>query len=1143
MHSTPPCKGRKHWLLSCIAAIALIALHSALAQAGKKNCDNPVAHLVSVEGVIESRSSDGGGWYPLALNAPICTNDIIRTGPNSRGGVLVEGSDTMLRLDQTTTFQIVTQPQEKERTLIELFSGIMHFISRVRHSLEVRTPYVNAAIEGTEFTVMVASDESSVVLVEGTILASNDAGSLRMEGEQAITAKKGQAPQFNSRIQPEDAVQWTLHYQPILHGLIDPAQVAAQDPIESIFRAALAALRRNDTASAFASLRHIPPTGRTPRFHNYRAALFLLVGRVEEAQRELERSLQLRADHNSAALALQAMIAVAQNKKAEALALANRAVAADQNSAAPLIALSYAQQTRFDLHGALDSINRAVLREPDNPYAHARQSELRLSYGDLDGADIAAQRAVVLNPEIELTQTVLGFARLTQLDLEQAKAHFTKAIILSSSSPMPHLGMGLLLIRQGNLEAGRRELEIATALDPRNAMVRSYMGKAYYEEHRDELAVTQYELAKKHDPQDPTPWYYHALLLQYQGRMVEALQNLQASKAKNNNRAVYRSRLMLDRDEAARSASLGQVYRDLNFEQLALLEGWRSLQSDPGDHAGHRLLADTYVYRPKHEIARVSELLQAQLLQPLSAAPIQPMLAETTLNAPDGNGPSELGFNEYSSLFYRDGTRLQVSGLVGSDDEARDEIVLSGMQGNIAYSLAQYHYESDGWRYNNDQDHKLYTAFLQANLTGRTRVQFEARRSRREYGRLETGFYAAQNNQLERNSNNQDSLRLGLYHRFNPRSELIGSVAVAEQEGGSYSYIGGNLAPPLASLSVGLEGEHDAWSVELRQLLRLDHARISLGVGYVETEEDVVVTRTLTTIPLPFVPIIATAQSTIDDTWHQANAYLYSAVDLNPDLTLDLGVSYEALSQDGFKKRRLNPKFGLLWQASPNTTLRIAGFRTLFRKLPMNQTIEPSQVAGFNQFFDGIQGTLTTRYGIAMDHRFSNRLFGGLELSRRDLDLPVRIIEPTGVQWAQSRRDEEEGRLYLYWTPTKRFSMGAEYIFERSYRDSSTTSMEDTTHRFPLSLGYYHPSGWSGSLRPTYVHQYGQFDATSEKDDSDRFWNVDLSLDYRLPKRRGRISLEVQNMLDEAFNYKENDNALLLFRGARGLTFRVSLGF
>ncbi len=1140
MHSTPPCKGRKRWLLSCITATALIVLHSALAQAGKKNCDNPVAHLVSVEGVIESRASDGGGWYPLALNAPICTNDIIRTGPNSRGGVLVEGSDTMLRLDQTTTFQIITQPQKKKRTLVELFSGIMHFISRVRHSLEVRTPYVNAAIEGTEFTVMVASDETSVVLVEGTILASNDVGSLRMEGEQAITAKKGQAPQFNSRIQPEDAVQWTLYYQPILHGLIDPAEVAAQDPIESIFHAALAALRRNDTVSAFASLRYIPPTGRTPRFHNYRAALFLLVGRVEEAQRELERSLRLRADNNSAALALQAMIAVAQNKKAEALALAKRAVAADQNSAAPLIALSYAQQARFDLHGALDSINQAVLREPDNPYAHARQSELRLSHGDLGGADIAAQRAVALDPEIELTQTVLGFARLAQLDLEQARANFTKAITLSSSSPMPHLGMGLVLIRQGNLAAGRRELEIATALDPRNAMVRSYMGKAYYEEHRDEVAVTQYELAKRYDPQDPTPWYYHALLLQYQGQLVEALQNLQASKAKNNNRAVYRSRLMLDRDEAARSASLGQIYRDLNFEQLALLEGWRSLQSDPSDHAGHRLLADTYAYRPKHEIARVSELLQAQLLQPLSGAPIQPMLAETTLNAPDGSGPSELGFNEYSSLFYRDGTNLQVSGLVGSDDEVGDEVILSGMQGNIAYSLAQYHYESDGWRYNNDQDHELYTAFLQANVTERTRVQFEARRSRRGYGRLETSFYPAQNNQLERNSSDQDSLRLGLYHRFNPHSEIIGSVAVVEQEGGSYRYLDRNLNPPVASLSTDFDGDHDAWSVELRQLLRLDHARISLGAGYVETEEDIAATTTLTTI----VPVITTTQSAIDDTWHQANAYLYSTIDLSSDLTLDLGMSYESLSQDSFKKRRLNPKFGLLWQVSPNTSLRVAGFRTLFRKLPMDQTIEPSQVAGFNQFFDGIQGTLTTRYGVALDHRFSNRLFGGVELSRRDLDVPVRTIQPAAVaEWSQATRDEEEGRVYIYWTPTQRLSLGVEYLFERSYRDSSTTSMEDTTHRFPLSLGYYHPSGWSGSLRPTYVHQYGQFGSASEKDDSDRFWNVDLSLDYRLPKRRGRISLEVQNMLDEAFNYKETDNALLLFRGARGLTLRVSLGF
>jgi hypothetical protein len=49
---------------------------------------------------------------------------------------------------------------------------------------------------------------------------------------------------------------------------------------------------------------------------------------------------------------------------------------------------------------------------------------------------------------------------------------------------------------------------------------------------------------------------------------VEALQDLQKAIELNDNRAVYRSRLQLDADLAARSASLARVYTDLGFKNL-----------------------------------------------------------------------------------------------------------------------------------------------------------------------------------------------------------------------------------------------------------------------------------------------------------------------------------------------------------------------------------------------------------------------------------------------------------------------------------------------------------------------------------------------------------------------------------------------
>ena len=105
---------------------------------------------------------------------------------------------------------------------------------------------------------------------------------------------------------------------------------------------------------------------------------------------------------------------------------------------------------------------------------------------------------------------------------------------------------------------------------------------------------------------------------------------METAIALNDNRAVYRSELLLDSDNASRSASLARIYTDLGFQQLALVEGFKSVNADPTNFSAHRFLSDTYSVLPRHEIARVSELLQSQLLQPVNMTPIQPRSGEAT---------------------------------------------------------------------------------------------------------------------------------------------------------------------------------------------------------------------------------------------------------------------------------------------------------------------------------------------------------------------------------------------------------------------------------------------------------------------------------------------------------------------------------
>lgn len=295
-------------------------------------------------------------------------------------------------------------------------------------------------------------------------------------------------------------------------------------------------------------------------------------------------------------------------------------------------------------------------------------------------------------------------------------------------------------IREGKLAEGRRQLEIAANLDPGNALVRSYLGKAYYEEKRDSLAATQFTLAKRFDDLDPTAWFYDAIRKQADNRPIEALQDIQTSIDLNDNRAVYRSRLLLDQDVAARSASQARIYQDLGFDQLARTEAYKSLQTSANNHSAHRLLADSYIGQPRYEKARMSELLQSQLLQPLNTTPVQPQLAVSNLGILDGAGPSAGGFSEYTPMFTREGLNLQFNAIGGNNSTAGDDLIVSGLRDKMSFSLGQFHYQTDGWRENSDLRQDIYDAFLQYSLSPSTSVQFEYRYQDAEGGDLGMKF-------------------------------------------------------------------------------------------------------------------------------------------------------------------------------------------------------------------------------------------------------------------------------------------------------------------------------------------------------------------------------------------------------------------
>jgi tetratricopeptide (TPR) repeat protein len=1043
---------------------------------------------------VEAKRVGAADWQAVAMDDKFCAGDTLRTSAASRADILL-GDQSVLRVREQTTL-VVQGPKDEGSYVLDLLQGAAHFFSRQgARNLEVQTPYTVAGVRGTEFGVDVADGSTTVRVFEGAVHAANAQGGVTIAGGQTVVAEKGRAPVVRMEARPRDAVRWTLYFPPVVY---------------------------------------TPPGGtvseKDPRYLASRASERLAVGSVDAAIADIDAALAA-SPNDADALALRTVVALAQNDAETASQAAAAAVAGNPSSATAFIAQSYVQQSRFDLEGARASLEHAVELAPDNALAWARLAELRSSLGDTGGAQEAASRAATLDPGLGRTQTVLGFAKLARVDIEDAKVAFEKAIDLDAADPLPRLGLGLAKIRQGFLREGGREIEVAASLDPQNALVRSYLGKVYFEEKRTGLDEREYAMAKQLDPNDPTPWFYDAIAKQTTNRPVEALRNYEKAIELNDNRAVFRSRLLLDSDLAARSAALGRVYGDLGFQNLALVEGWKSVNTDPSNHSAHRLLADSYASQPRHEIARVSELLQSQLLQPLNMTPIQPRLGEASLFLVSSQGPAAQSFNEFNPMFARDGMTVQASGLVGEDDTAGGEAVVSGIAHRASFSLGYSGYTTDGYRDNNDQDDDIVTFFTQYEFTPQTSVQGEVRYRDLDNGDIELRFLEDDFSEFLDEHTDTTAARIGVRHAFSPNWVMLASYIHADADTKFEEFV---PDPIFGDFSFDIDLNEKGDSGEGQHIFRwrprgsvrpwLSSVDVTAGIGHAEVEVD----ETVTTIVDPFPPDVARRSPDVTHT----NAYAYSNVGLPFDLTLTLGVSgdfYE--EEDGVgEENQANPKAGLTWNPSfsPGTTVRAAAFRVLKRTLLTQQTLEPTQVAGFNQFYDDPQGADVWRYGVAVDQKFTETIFGGVEASKRDLTVPL-VFVGTGTSDVQKDDwDEYVARSYVFFTPHEWVSARVEYEYEKMERDPDSFAAFErvTTHRVPLGVNLFHPSGVTLSFGATYLYQDGRFlrnsDATFQSGDRD-LWVLDTSVRYRLPQRYGFVSFGVNNLLDEDSPYQATD--------------------
>ena len=350
------------------------------------------------------------------------------------------------------------------------------------------------------------------------------------------------------------------------------------------------------------------------------------------------------------------------------------------------------------------------------------------------------------------------------------------------------------------------------------------------------------------------------------------------------------------------------------------------------------------------------------------------------------------------------------------------------------------------------------------------------------------------------------------------------------------SYVHRTLESDLDT-GVGLKvlTEEDADFMEFRYLQKWK--RVNLTAGFGSYAGSRVETRTFGPFPFPPEEI---------ETRH-LNAYVYADVNLIQPVTVTAGLAHDDFRDGVVERSPVNPKLGVTWEIDSATTVRGAAFRVVERTLISGQTIEPTQVAGFNQFFYDAGGTDSWRYGAALDRRLGRNVAAGGEVSLRTLRVPALDAATGGL--IDSDRQDRQVRAYLHTTPAKWVAITAQYQLERLSRDPEGNNegllASATTNRIIAESRLFARSGAFGRLRASFVDQDGRFQNAIQvvEPGADRFWTLDLSVGYRLPRRYGVASLEVLNAFDNAFRFQDSSAEEPTIVPSRQILARVTLAF
>jgi tetratricopeptide (TPR) repeat protein len=852
------------------------------------------------------------------------------------------------------------------------------------------------------------------------------------------------------------------------------SQVRAVDEM-AIIGQALSRYRLGDLTGAYEIMeqtRKLPPNPMLVGMTGYFA---LLAGRVDQARNVLE---QLCRQFPDALLprAVLTQIYLVQNRK-EAAQAEVAALSRFPDSPLALLTIALVKMASFDLPGATKYLEQAIAKDPGFVHAYVYLAKIWLGSEYLARARKTIERAMLLAPGDSSVLSLAGFVYLAYRGYEEARKLWEQAIKANPRLGEPHLGLAIYHFRHRRFDQGLEEMLNATLLEPRISLYQSELGKALYQTRSFGRALEVFDYAKTLDPQDPTPHLYKGIALSDLNRPGEAIQEINRSIALNNNTAIFRTKLTLDRDLAVRNYSLARAFDQLGMEEWAASKGITAVKNDPYNASAHLFLAKSYAKIPGRLNAVSNESLLFRLL-----------------SSANQNTFSNILNDNYTSMFEMPYARVLAQGGIGSwsDRHAIQEHYLAvyGGRPGLGFWVQGDYGDDRGMRLkNSDVRFTSPTVFLKWDPTVNGSLLGTFQYLNYRYGDIsDPNDYGYKNNPNFRASGSLAFYELGYVHRFNPKATLITYCNYQNS--------------PAEFKGDGLRREQ-SWefaNFQAQQNLVLGNHNLIAGVDYFKGRY---------TYDFYF------QNALIDSLGPPEQSFSFYFLDywrIHPKLLMELGLMKDLVRNSRAGERNTitnslwSPLFGLNWYPTSRHTFRLALQRHLANHTAWYAgSLLPSETAGFTWNFPVYNGTEVRDAGLSWEAQWDPKTFSVLRLSAQ------RFAYRDFLQGEQFRvgRKNYQAAFTVNRIVFNCLGLSPGIWVKRSVSEYLGDGFLE--FRGFMRLTFLHQTGWQGGITTSLVSQQLQNRA-------DNFFGlVDLRFGKEFSKKRGLAMLEVTNLFNRHF--------------------------